>query len=167
MVEVKLVKTILVRVGKATASGLLAYVTSYLIPKYLLSRAFETVEQMFPVASMPTPLRLLEYFATIVIFYTVAIELTKGTVLEHFFSVGRGLTMLFFFIYASGGGIMELSIPLSQFGVPGGGSVGFTLDVSRVLMVLIGIDVLDIGKSVLNAVAFLSEKAEKEIEWVS
>jgi len=164
MVEAKLVKNLLVRIGRATASGLLAYVTSYLIPKYLLSRAFEAVEQMFPVAGMPTPLRLLEYFATIVVFYTVAVELTKGTVLEHFFSVGRGLTMLFFFIYASGGGIMELSIPLSQFGVPGGGYMGFTLEVSRVLMILIGIDIWDIGKSVLNAVAFLSEKAEEEAE---
>lgn len=164
MVEARLMKNLLVRIGRATASGLLAYVTSYLIPKYLLSRAFEAVEQMFPVAGMPTPLRLLEHFATIVVFYTVAIELTKGTVLEHFFSVGRGLTMLFFFIYASGGGIMEFSIPLSQLGVPGGGSMGFTLDVSRVLMILIGIDILDIGKSVLNAVAFLSEKAEEEAE---
>jgi len=159
-----LAKELAKRVVRAALSGVLAYITSYTIPMYLLSRAFETLEQYVPVVGLPSPTRLLYYFAFITVFYTVAVEFTRDTVFEHFFSVGRGLTFLFFFIYVSRGGVMSLGVPLSQLGLPGLGVVGITLDVSRVLFVLIGIDLLDIGKSVVNAVDFMSRKAEEELE---
>ena len=135
-----------------------------MIPKYLLSKALETLEEYVPVAGLPSPMKLLYYFAFISIFYAVTVEFTRDTVFEHFFSVGRGLTFLFFFIYVSGGGVMSLSVPLAQLGLAGLGTVDITLDVSRVLFVLIGIDLLDIGKSVVNAVDFMSKKAEEELE---
>ncbi len=163
MADAKLLKTILVRVVKAALAGFLAYLTSYLIPKMLLSGVLGLLERSLPVAEIPSPLALLKYFAIITVFYTVAIELTRDTVLEHFFAVGRGLTMLFFFIYASGGGIISFSLPLSSLGLGGAGQLAFTLDISKVLMVLIGIDILDIGRSVINAVNFLSERAEREV----
>ncbi|RLI09171.1 hypothetical protein DRO32_01160 [Candidatus Bathyarchaeota archaeon] len=159
-----LAQDIAVRVFRAAVSGVVAYLISYVIPKFLLEQALITIEEYIPLGGMVSPLRLLEYFAFITVFYTVTVELTRKTVLEHFFSVGRGLTMLFFFIYASGGGIINFSVPLSQVGLAGAGNLSFRLDVSRVLFILIGIDFLDIGKSIINAVNFLSEKVEEELE---
>ncbi len=103
-------------------------------------------------------------FASITVFFSVAIELTKDTILQHVFSIGRGVALLFFFIYATNGGVINLMVEVpEELGAPTPLSVFLTLDVSLLLAIVIGIDLLGIGRSVLGAIHFLSEKAEEEL----
>ena len=153
-------KAIVVRVVRAAIAGVLAYLTSYVIPVYLLSRAIEALAGITLPRAM-TPHDILVLFATIVVFFAVSIELTKGTVYEHALAVGRGLTLLFFFIYVAGGGIIHVVIP-PELGLPA--PVEVTVDASKFLFILVGIDLLEIGKSLIRAVYTLSERVDRELE---
>jgi len=153
------VKRLLVRIGRATGAGVLAYITSYVVPTYLLSQALEAFGGVAPAGLAPRDLLVL--FATIVVFFTVSTEFTKGTAFEHAFSIGRGITLLFFFLYATGGGVISVVLT-PEMGVPA--PVAVTVDASRFLFILVGINLLDIGKSLIRAVYSMSERTEAELE---
>ncbi len=161
MADWRLVKEIVRRVGRAALAGVITFIWSYLIPSFFIG---PSMAGDFVTMAGPSPGELLRYFATIVVFYAIAIELAKGTVLEHAFSIGRELTLLFYFIYAMGGGVMEMVIrapPIPPLEEPV--EMVLKLDVSPLLAMVICIDLIGIGKGLLNAVYFLSQKAEEEL----
>ena len=145
-----------IRLGRAALMGFLTYIAFYVLPMYFLGQAIRGLSGVI-TSGGPSPEALLVYFATMAVFFAVAIELTRDTVLEHAFSIGRGLAFLFFVIYATGGGLLTLT--LSRMGVP----IEMTIDASRLVLILVGIGLLDVGRSILNAVNWACEKAEREL----
>jgi len=165
MADGELIKDIAKRVLRAFIVGLITYITAYVIPMMLLQPGFGFMEEYVEIEG-PDPQALLVAFASIAVFFAVAIEITRGTILQHVFSVGRGVAMLFFFIYATSGGVIKMAIKVPEGIAPIPLSMFLTLDISLLLAIIIGIDLLGIAKSVLGAIYFLSEKAEKEeIRW--
>ncbi len=100
--------------------------------------------------------QLLGLFATVVIFFVVASELTSGTIFQHAFNVGKALILIIFFVLALNGGIVSFSLNLQ--GVP----INVWADLKVYLIMLITIDLIGLAKSILQAVNFLSEKSEKD-----
>jgi hypothetical protein len=97
----------------------------------------------------------LTIFAAIVIFSVVASELTAGTIFQHAFNIGRALILIVFFILALRGGIISQDIAVESF------HVHFLVDLRIYLAMLISIDLLNLAKSLLQAISFLSERVEQ------
>ena len=151
---------IIVRVLRATLAGAIAYITSYMIPQYLFGHLLGAFGGAMPPGAL-TPSELLVLFATIVVFFTVAIEFTRDTVFEHALAIGRAITLLFFFIYAAGGGVVHLTLtPELEVPVP----MEITIDATKLLFMIVGIDLLEIGKSLVGAVYEVSERVDRELE---
>jgi len=161
MADKELVKNIARRVIRAIIVGVITYITAYVIPMMLFQPGLGFMEEYVEIEG-PDPRALLVAFASITIFFSVAVELTRDTILQHVFSVGRGVAMLFFFIYATSGGVMEMVVNIPEGIAPIPLSVFLTLDISLLLAIVVGIDLLGIAKDVLGAIYFLSEKAERE-----
>ncbi|RLI39784.1 hypothetical protein DRO60_00260 [Candidatus Bathyarchaeota archaeon] len=153
-------KGIIVRVLKAMLAGVIAYITSYVIPQYLFGGLLRAFGGAMPPGAL-TPSELLVLFATIVVFFTVAIELTRDTVFEHALAIGRAITLLFFFIYAAGGGVVHLTLT-PELGVPV--PMEITIDATKLLFMIVGINLLEIGKSLVSAVYEISERVDRELE---
>jgi len=162
MADKKLVKEIGKRALKATVVGVITYITAYVIPMMLFQPGFGFMERYVEIEG-PDPKALLVAFASIAVFFAIAIEITRGTILQHVFSIGRDVALLFYFIYATSGGIMKMIIRVPEgLGIPLPVTISLTLDISLLLAIVIGIDLLGMAKDVLGAIYFLSEKAEKE-----
>jgi len=153
----ELAKKIVDRVIRAIIHGVLLYFLVYRIPLILLSSLEEGIAGEMAFGG-PDPRTMITYMAIIVIFYAVAIQLTRDTVLEHVFSVGKDLTLIFFFIYSMGGGVMEIDIPgITGFPLP----LKLTVDLGFLLTMIICVELLGVGRSIMRAIYSLSEEAEE------
>lgn len=142
------------RVGMAAVKGFIAFVALYVIPMALLAPALRGLREV--MVSGPSPEAIITYFTAIGVFFTVAAELAKNTILEHALSIGRGLAMMVFTIYATNAGVFSLLI--TSFGTP----IEITIDVSRLIVVFIGIGLLDMARGVLKALNWACERADRE-----
>jgi hypothetical protein len=137
---------------KAAVKAVLYFVLLYLVPSLLISQLSEFAPELFADYS-----QLLRLFVAVVIFFVVASELTSGTIFQHAFNIGKAIILIVFFVLALGGGIISLNLNFES--VP----INIWADIRVYLMMLITIDLLGLAKSVLQAVNFLSEKAEQQI----
>jgi len=136
------------RIVKAVIKGLLWFVFLYVVPTILISSLSELAPEIFSSFE-----QLLHVFLAITLFFVVASELTSGTIFQHAFNIGKALILLIFIVIALEGGIVALDFQ------------GFHVlaDLRIYLAMLLAIDLLGLAKSVLQAVNFLSEKAEKQL----
>jgi hypothetical protein len=88
------------------------------------------------------------------IFFLVAGVLFSGTVLQYVFGVARMLVLMVFFICVLNGGIITLTVPTE------GAPVNIMLDITVVLAMLVLVCLLGIAKNVVQAIDFVSSKAE-------
>lgn len=146
-------KKIMPNVIKAVLRGFIMFLLTYLLPTLV-------VEAMLPSSSpfgMPSEYTTLLYvFSAIVVFFTVVTELFSGTILQHAFSIGRAIVLIVYFIYALNGGIF-----MSTFQVPGQQQViHIFADLRAFLAMLIFVNLLGFAKGMLQAISFLSGRAE-------
>ena len=146
-------KKIIPNVTKAALKGFVMFLLTYLLPTLV-------VEAMLPSTSpfgMPSEYTTLLYvFSAIVVFFSVVTELFSGTILQHAFCVGRAIVLIVYFVYALNGGIF-----MSTFQIPGQQQViHIFADLRAFLAVLILINLLGFAKGMLQAINFLSGKAE-------
>jgi len=146
-------KKIIPNVTKAALKGFVMFLLTYLLPTLV-------VEAMLPSSSpfgMPSEYTtLLCVFSAIVVFFSVVTELFSGTILQHAFCVGRAIVLIVYFVYALNGGIF-----MSTFQIPGQQQViHIFADLRAFLAVLILINLLGFAKGMLQAINFLSGKAE-------
>jgi len=97
--------------------------------------------------------QLLSVFVAIILFFVVASELTSGTILQHAFNIGKALILMIFIVYALQGGVMSIDFE----------NIRILADLRIYLVMLLAIDFLGLAKSVLQAINFLSEKAESQL----
>jgi len=142
------VRRILPKAFKAALLAVIAY-----LPMYFLSSLVSPIKPFFPWYEP-----LTNVFAAVFIFFLVAGVLSSGTVFQYVFGVARTLALMLFFIYVLNGGIITLTVPTE--GTP----VNIMLNVTVVLAMLVLICLLGIAKNVVQAIDFVSSKAEtKEI----
>jgi len=146
-------KKIMSNVTKAALKGFIMFLLTYLLPTLV-------VEAMVPSSSpfgIPSEYTTLLYvFSAIVVFFTVVTELFSGTILQHAFCVGRAIVLIVYFVYALNGGIF-----VSTFQIPGQQQVlRIFANLRAFLALLIFINLLGFAKGMLQAINFLSGRAD-------
>ena len=146
-------KKIMSNVTKAALKGFIMFLLTYLLPTLV-------VEAMVPSSSpfgIPSEYTTLLYvFSAIVVFFTVVTELFSGTILRHAFCVGRAIVLIVYFVYALNGGIF-----VSTFQIPGQQQVlRIFANLRAFLALLIFINLLGFAKGMLQAINFLSGRAD-------
>jgi len=138
------VKKILPKVFKAALFAVITY-----LPMYFLSTLISPIKPYFPWYEP-----LTNIFAAVFIFFLVAGVFSSGTIFQYVFGVARTLVLMVFFICVLNGGIIALTVPFE------GSSVNIMLDVTVVLAMLVLICLLGVAKNVVQAIDFVSSKAE-------
>jgi hypothetical protein len=140
------VRKILPKVFKAAFLAVITY-----LPMYFLSSLINPIKPFFPWYEPVTNI-----FAAVFIFFLVAGVFFSGTVFQYIFSVARTLVLMIFFICVLNGGIITLTVPTE------GAPVNIILDLTVVLAMLVLVCLLGIAKNVVQAIDFVSSKAETE-----
>jgi len=132
---------------KALKAAFLAVITY--LPLYFLSSLISPIQPFFPWYEP-----LTNIFAAVFIFFLVAGVFFSGTVFQYVFGVARMLVLMVFFICVLNGGIINLTVPVE------GESINIMLNVTVVLAMLVLVCLLGIAKNVIQAIDFMSGKAE-------
>jgi len=141
------------RVIKAVIKGLLYVVLMYVVPMFLISLVSGFAPEVFSDYG-----QVVTLFAAVLIFFAVASELTSGTIFQHALNIGKALILIVFLVVALDGGVVKMNLSIAE-GLP----LSITADLRVYLLMLIAIDLMGLARSVLQAVNFLSEKAEKQL----
>ena len=104
----------------------------------------------------------LSTIAAVFVAFEVAIQLLDGTVLRYALSTARTIISMILLIIFTNGGIMVLSVPPSAL-PPQAGSFQITVDFRTIIAALLVFSLLSIVKNILQAVDFLSQKAEEPV----
>ena len=128
-----------------------------LIPLYLMPDVITQIEEYMPVAGTGLPV-----IAAIFVAFEVAIQLLDGTVLRYALSISRTIVSMVLFIIFTNGGIIEILMP-SEALPPDAGSLQVLVDFRTILAALLVFSLLSIVKNILQAIDFLSQKAEEPV----
>jgi len=140
------------RIAKALIKSLLYFVFMYALPMALLSQVAEFAPELFARYE-----QFFSLFVAMVIFFVVSSELTAGTIYQYGFNVGKAIILIVFFVLALDGGFIELNFAMERM------RMHIWADVRVYLAMFITIDLLGLAKSLLQAVNFLSERAEQQL----
>lgn len=136
------------RVAKAAVKGLIYFALLYLVPTLLISQVSGVAPQLTSGLG-----RILDVFIIVIVVFVVASELTSGTIFQHALNVGKAIILMVFFVVALDGGVLNLDIE----------SIHLVADLRIVLVTLIVIDLIGLARNLLQAINFLSEKAEQQL----
>jgi hypothetical protein len=136
-------RKILFRASKATIKGSIFYGVYFVLSQY-----------MAPIFTVvPSFQQTIESF---VIAYTVLLiagELTGGTVYQHFLNVAKALFVVGYLMLSMNSGVIELTL----------GSIRIAVDFRLILTSAVLLSLLGVAKAVLQAVDYMSLKAEPPI----
>ena len=94
--------------------------------------------------------QMVEAFVTVYICLMIIGDLTAGTIYQHFFNAAKSLFLIAYLMLSLGGGVFSLDLE----------NVSLMIDLRFVLMISMLLGLLGFTKSVLQAITFMSEKAE-------
>jgi hypothetical protein len=126
---------------KATAKAIILYVAYFLIWTMLLAPASEII---------PGIQQMIETFVIIYIALMIVSDLTSGTIFQYFFSVAKALFVIGYLIFSLNGGIFGITFQ----------DVSLMVDLRLFLSIAMLLSLLGLAKSVLQAINYMSEKAE-------
>lgn len=139
-----LMKKLVPRIFKAALWGIFTYVLVYYPPMLI-----------YPLELLPFGYNQVFYlFVGIAVFFAVVIKLFSGTIFEYAFSIARAFIMIIYFIYVFNGGVISFTMPMSE------ATVNLVVDLRAFLVMFISVNLLSIGKSLLQVMNFLAEKVE-------
>jgi len=141
-------RKMLPRIVKAAIKALFYFVLLYVLPMFLISQVSGFAPEFFAGYG-----QLLNLFVAVVIFFVVASELTSGTIFQHAFNVGKAIILMILFVLALDGGVVATDFQ----------GIHIWADLRLFLAMLVAIDLLGLAKSILQAINFLSEKAEQQL----
>jgi hypothetical protein len=131
------------RVLKATVWGAVTFLVVYWLPMML-----------YPTDVLPldyaTP---LFQFATIAVFFAVVGQLFSGTIIGCGFGVAKAIVVIAYFFAISDGGVFSVTLPISEL------TVNLAIDISILLLMIVSVNLLNIAKNLLAAIALLTEKS--------
>jgi hypothetical protein len=128
------------RALKATIKGVLVYAI------YFVAWGF-----IAPVAQIVPGLQAsLEAFVAVYVVLMVIGEFTSGTVYQYFFGAAKALFIVAYLIMSLNGGIMSMAFE----------GINLLVDLRLFLVITMILSLLGLAKSVIQAINFMSEKAE-------
>jgi len=126
---------------KATVKGILFYAA------YLLLWMF-----LAPLSQLiPSFQQIIETFVIVYIILMIVGDLTSGTIFKHFFDASKALFIICYLILSLKGGIFSLSYE----------NLSLIVDLRPLIAIVTLLSLLGFAKSILQAINFLNEKAER------
>jgi hypothetical protein len=125
---------------KATVKAIIFYVV-YLFLWSFLAPASEFV---------PGLQQMIEAFVIVYIVLMIVGDISSGTIFQYFFNVAKALFVIGYLIFSLGGGIFGITFQ----------SINLMVDLRFFLAIAVLLGLLGLAKSVLQAVNYMSEKAE-------
>lgn len=122
---------------KASISAIILYFLLFYIPTRMAS-------SFIPLEYEP----FINVFAAITIFFVFITQLASGTIFQYVFGAARALAFMIFFMQVLNGGIVTGSFQ----------AILIFVDLRVFLGMFIAIELLEFGKSIFEAINFLSEK---------
>jgi len=117
------------------------------------------IENFFPQSQMSFTQMVL-----IFVVLEVAIQLLQGTIIKYALSMARTIiSMIALFLVTNGGVISIVISSTPETPLPPGQTIAFTVDFSAILGIFLIFSLLSIVKNLLQAVDFLSRKAEEPV----
>jgi hypothetical protein len=140
MVDKAAVRKIVFKALKATVKGILFYMVYFVLWSFIS-----------PLAEfIPSLQQVVETFVIIYVVLMILGELASGTIYQFFLNVAKALFVTLYLILELKGGAFSLTF----------NNLNFFVDFRMVLAVVVLLSLLGIAKSMLQAVNYLSEKAE-------
>lgn len=125
---------------KATVKGILFYAIYFVLWMFLA-----------PISDMvPGFQQMIETFVIVYICLMIVGELASGTIFQYFFNVAKALFVIGYLIFSLKGGIFGLTFQ----------NVSLMVDLRLFLAIAMLLSLLGLAKSVLQAINYMSEKAE-------
>ena len=140
------------KVVKAVIKSVFWLILMYVLP-FLM---FSSLSSALPagVSNVLSPYeQIFGTFTIVIIFFVVASEITSGTIFQHMFNIGQALVLMVLIVISLEGGIIKIGFQ----------NIQITADLTFYLVMLLTIDLVGLAKSVLQAINFLSEKAESQL----
>jgi len=138
-----ILKKAIPRVLKATVWGSLTFLIVYYLPMML-----------FPMDILPfdytTP---LIQFAAIAVFFAVVEQLFSETIIGCGFGIARAIVIIAYFFTVSDGGVFRVTLPVTEV------TVNLAVNISILLLMIVSVNLLNIAKNLLEAIALLTEKS--------
>lgn len=134
------IRTSAIRILKAAVKAAIVCIV-YII----LTRLLEPISTFIP--GLP---QMIETFVIVYIALMVIGDLTSGTIFQHVFSTAKALFVMAYLILALNTGILEYSY----------GNVDLIIDLRLFLVVVMLLELLGLAKSLVQAINYVSEKAE-------
>jgi hypothetical protein len=125
---------------KATVKAVLFYVVYFVLWTFIAP-----IGEIIPGFQM-----MVETFVIVYIIFIIIGELTSGTIFQYCFNVARALFVIGYLIFSLNGGIFGLTYE----------NVSLMVDFRLFLAIAMLLSLLGLAKSVLQAVNYMSEKAE-------
>jgi hypothetical protein len=125
---------------KATVKGILFYGIYFVTWMFLAP-----ISQMIPGFQ-----QMIETFVMVYIVLMIVGELTSGTIFQYFFNVAKALFVIGYLIASLNGGILGVTFQ----------NVSLIVDLRLFLAIAMLLSLLGLAKSVLQAINYMSEKAE-------
>jgi len=125
---------------KASVKGILFYAIYFVLWMFLA-----------PISDMvPGFQQMIETFVMVYILLMIVGELASGTIFQYFFNVAKALFVIGYLIFSLKGGIFGLTFQ----------NVSLMVDLRLFLAIAMLLSLLGLAKSVLQAINYMSEKAE-------
>jgi hypothetical protein len=140
------------KIVKAVIKSVFWLILMYVLPSLMLSSLSSALPAGVPNVFSPYG-QIFGTFTIVIIFFVVASEITSGTIFQHVFNIGQALVLMVLIVLSLEGGIIKLDFQ----------NVHIAADLTFYLVMLLTIDLVGLAKSVLQAINFLSEKAESQL----
>ena len=125
---------------KATVKGILFYAIYFVLWMFLA-----------PISDMvPGFQQMIETFVIVYICLMIVGELASGTIFQYFFNVAKALFVIGYLIFSLNGGILGLTFQ----------NLSLMVDLRLFLAIAMLLSLFGLAKSVLQAINYMSEKAE-------
>jgi uncharacterized ion transporter superfamily protein YfcC len=132
------------KIAKATIKATLIYIVYFLISPYLT--AVSTL--------VPGFTETIELFVAVEIVLMLLSDLTANTIFQCFFSAGMSLFTISYLVFALGDGVLNVKLE----------NISLTVDLTAFYAIAALLGLLGLARSVLQAVNFMSERAENGIK---
>ena len=129
-----------VKIAKATVKAVLIYLLYFVAAPYVVLFA----------AFVPGLAEMIEVFVAVTIVLMILSDLTVNTVYQCFLNAGRAIFTVAFLVFALGDGVFNVAYE--------GFSV--TVNLTAFFLIAASLGLLGLAKSVLQAINFMSERAE-------
>jgi hypothetical protein len=113
---------------------------------------------------LPAEATDVSYYILIFVIMELAIQLLQGTIFPYVLRTARALISMFVLVFITNSGVLTLAVQSSpEIPMPADMSIAFTIDFQLVLVVFLLLSMVSLVKNLLQAIEFLSEKAEEPL----